>query len=618
MKRRPRTLTAYREAMTALIGQHRGRVVDSPGDNLLAEFASAVDAVRCAVEVQHDLKVRNAELPAQRQMEFRIGLNVGDVIVEGERIYGDGVNIAARLEGLAEAGGICISGTVHDQVKNKLALSYEYLGEQAVKNIAEPVRAWRIRMEPEEVTSPKSEVRSPESKGERQKPRRVGIAHRSWIVVTAAGLTLIVGVIVTVRHFTRPPLSPQSSSLITQEAPALPLPDKPSIVVLPFANMSDDPKQEYFSDGISEDLTSALSKLSGLFVISRNSAFTYKGKAVKAQEVSKELGVQYVLEGSVRKADGQVRITAQLIDATTDHHLWTERYDRPLKDIFALQDEITQKIVATLKLQLALWEQGDLVRKRTDNLEAYDYFLRGGEHFLRFTQETNAQARQMYEKALELDPQYAEAYQALGYTYLREWMAQWSPASQNLEQAFELEQKALILDPSLPFAHVLLGWIYLWKDRQYEQAITEAERAIALDSNNADSYMALAETLTLYPGRSEEAIGWMEKAMRLNPRYPALYLRILGTAYYWTGRTEEAIAAFERALARNPNWLAAHFFLAFVYSEVGREAEAQAEAAEVLRLSPNFSLEGVRQRFPLKDPAALERMLAALREAGLK
>jgi tetratricopeptide (TPR) repeat protein len=288
-----------------------------------------------------------------------------------------------------------------------------------------------------------------------------------------------------------------------------------------------------------------------------------------------------------------------------------------LKDIFALQDEITQKIVTTLKLQLSLWEQGELVHKHTDNLEAYDDFLRGSAQFLRFTLEANTQARQLYEKALELDPQYAEAYQALGYTYLREWMAQWSPLPQNLDRAFELEQKALVLDPSLPFAHVLLGWVFLWKDRQYEQAVAEAERAIALDPNNADSYIALAEILTCQ-GRSEEAIGWMQEAIRLNPRYPALYLRILGTAYYWTGRTEEAIAAFKRALARNPNWLAAHFFLAFVYSEVGREAEARAEAAEVLRLSPNFSLAGVRQRFPLKDPAALERILTALRKAGLK
>jgi adenylate cyclase len=283
-----RTLTAYREVMATLIQQHHGRVVDSPGDNLLAEFASVVDAVQCAVEIQQEFKARNAEVPEQRKMEFRIGINSGDVIVEGERIYGDGVNIAARLEGLAEAGGICISGIVYEQVKNKLALGYEYLGEQAVKNIAEPVRVWRVAMEPEEVRSPKSEVRSPESKGERQKLPRVGTARWTWAVVTVAGLVLIVGGIVIVRYLFHPPLSTQDSALRTDAAPAvLPLPDKPSIVVLPFVNMSEDSKQDYFSDGITEDLTSDLSKLSGLFVISRNSAFTYKGKPVKVQEVTK-------------------------------------------------------------------------------------------------------------------------------------------------------------------------------------------------------------------------------------------------------------------------------------------------------------------------------------------
>jgi TolB-like protein len=302
-------------------------------------------------------------------------------------------------------------------VKNKLALGYEYLGEQTVKNIAEPVRVWRVAMEPEEVRSPKAEVRSPESKGEMQKLPRVGTARWTWAVVTVAGLVLIVGGIVIVRYLFHPPLSTQDSALRTEAAPvALPLPDKPSIVVLPFVNMSEDSKQDYFSDGITEDLTSDLSKLSGLFVISRNSAFTYKGKPVKVQEVGKELGVQYVLEGSVRRADNQVRITAQLIDAIQDRHLWTERYDRPLKDIFALQDEIVQKLVTTLKLQLTLLEQGILARKTTDNLEAYDYFLRGVEAFNRFTQEANAQARQMYGKALELDPQYARAYSGGGLT----------------------------------------------------------------------------------------------------------------------------------------------------------------------------------------------------------
>jgi adenylate cyclase len=392
--------------------------------------------------------------------------------------------------------------------------------------------------------------------------------------------------------------------------------DTPSIAVLPFVNLSGDPEQEYFSDGITEELTASLSRLPGLFVISRNTAFFYKGKAVKTQDIGMELGVRYVLEGSTRKAGVQVRITAQLIDATTGGHLWSEHYDRPLQDIFALQDEVVQKIVTTLKLQLTVQEQGILVRKTTDNLEAYDYYLRGRVHFSRLTQEANAQARQMFERALELDPQYAEAYAFLGSTYLAEWVLQWSQDSQALEQAFALAQRAIAVDDSLAQAHGTLGTVYLWK-KQYNQAIAEEERAIALDSNFAEAYTWLGETLK-FAGRPEAVMGLIEKAMRLNPHYPPLYLFFLGEAYLSTGRYEEAIAAYKRALTRNPNLLPAHVGLATIYSELGREEEARAEAAEVLKISPKYSLEGVRQLWPYKDQAVLERKLAALRKAGLK
>jgi tetratricopeptide (TPR) repeat protein len=323
-----------------------------------------------------------------------------------------------------------------------------------------------------------------------------------------------------------------------------------------------------------------------------------------------------VLEGSVRKADNQVRITAQLIDATTGGHLWSGRYDRPLQDIFALQDEVVQKIVTTLKLQLSLQEQGILVRKATDNLAAYDYYLRGRAHFNRFTKETNAQARQMFEKVLELDPQYAEAYAFLGRTYFREWVLQWSQDSQALEQAFALAQRAVAVDDSLAQAHATLGNVYVWK-KQYDQAIAEAERAIALDSNFADAYTRLGDILK-FAGRPEEALGLIEKARRLNPHYPPVYLFFLGEAYRSTGRYEEAIAAYKRALTRNPNILPAHLGLAICYAELGRLEEARAEAAEVLRLNPKYSLEVLRQLSPYKDQAVLERMLAALRKAGLK
>src|SRR2546426_5285846 len=381
------TLQASREVTDSLIQQHRGRIVGTAGDSILAEFASVVDAVQCAVAIQRELKLRNAELPEHRRMEFRIGINLGDVMVDGEQIYGDGVNIAARLQALAEAGGICISGTIYDQVKNKLALRYEGLGEQEVKNIAEPVRVYRVVMDaPSEASAfvlrqaqherEQAPVTLSLSKGDRR-TRRVGTAHLSRTMLVLAGLLLIVGTVVTVRYLSPPTIRTPHSALRTQEA--LPLPDKPSIVVLPFVNMSKDPDQEYFSDGLTEVLTGDLSKISNLFVIARNSAFTYKGRAVKVQDVGHEMGVRYVLEGSVLKADDQVRITAQLIDATTGYHLWSERYDRPLKDIFTLQDEVVQKIVTTLRLQLTVQEQGYSVRKHTDNLEAYDFFLRGVE-----------------------------------------------------------------------------------------------------------------------------------------------------------------------------------------------------------------------------------------------
>jgi adenylate cyclase len=627
-----RTLTAYRQVMTTLIQQHRGRVVDSPGDNLLAEFASAVDAVQGAVAIQQELKVRNADLPAHRWMEFRIGINVGDVVTEAERLYGDGVNIAARLEGLAEPGGICISGTVHDHVENKLlVLQYEDLGEQTVKNIAKPVRVWRVVMEDPSplagegqgegasdrartVIPPHPDL--PPQGGKEPKNRRPGIAHRAWVI--AAGLALIVGVLVTVRYLSPPTLSPQSSSLVTQEAqpPSLPLPDKPSIAVLPFVNMSDDPEQEYFSDGITEDLITDLSKISGLFVIARNSTFFYKGKAVKVADISRELGVRYVREGSVRKAGDQVRITAQLVDATTGNQLWAERYDRPLKDIFALQDEIRQKIVTTLKLQLTLWEQGFLTHKSTDSPEAYDAFLRGIAHYWRFTREANVQARQMWERAIELDPQYAEAYAYLGRTYTWEWSLQWNQDPQALEQAFALAQKAVALDESMPSAHQLLGQVYLFQ-RQHQQAVAEAERAVALAPTDAEGYLWLGWILN-YAGRPEEGITKLGQAMRLNPQYPANYSLGLGQGYRVLGRYEEAIAAFKKALGRNSNLPAAYLGLAATYSELGQEEEAQATAAELLRINPNFSLELWVQRVPFKDQAVSEHYVSALRKAGLK
>jgi adenylate cyclase len=627
-----RTLTASREVISSLIQHYRGRVVDAPGDNLLAEFASVVDAVRCAVEIQQELQTKNAELPEHRRMPFRIGINLGDVIVEGERLYGDGVNIAARLESLAIPGGICISGTVYDQVKNKVLLGYEYLGEREVKNIAEPVRVYRVAVTVPSplvgegqgegavgrigaIPSPHPDL-PPQGGKEPQKPGRVGFIRRKWALMAGTGLLLLMATIVAVRYLSLPTPNTQHPTPSPQAAPAaLPLPDKPSIVVLPFVNMSKDPEQEYFSDGLTETLTGDLSKISSLFVIARNSAFTYKGKAVKVQDVGREMGVRYVLEGSVLKADNQVRINAQLIDATTGYHLWSERYDRPLKDILTLQDEIVQKIVTTLKLQLTLREQGYLVRKTTDNLEAYDAYLRGLEAWNRYTRETNVQARQLLEKAIALDPQYAEAYARLSRVLSTEWVYFWNRDPQVLERALALAQQAVTLDDSLAGAHEVLSFVYVYK-KQHEQAITAAKRAIALAPNDAEGYANLGHTL-LFAGRPEEVISLVEKAMHLNPRYPAHYLSFLGMAYGLARRYEEALAALQSAVLRNPNLVPAHLHLLVSYSELGRDADAQAELTELRRLLPNVSLERFRG-MPFKDPASLERYLTALRKAGLK
>src|SRR5262245_2830912 len=390
-----RTITAYRALIASSVAGHGGRVVDAPGDNVLAEFASVVDAVQCAIDIQRELQSKNAELPVSRQMRFRIGINLGDVIVEGERLYGEGVNIAARLEGLAVGGGICLSGTAYDQIEGKLPLTCEFAGEHTVKNIARPVRVYRLRLDSSESPA----------------PSRDGPSHPAMVIsAVVIGRVLLGGAGWVGWHSLKPP-----------ETAGLPLPDRPSVAVLPFANLSQDPAQEFFSDGVTEDLITGLSKVSGLFVIARNSVFTYKGKPVKVKEVSRDLGVRYVLEGGVQRAGSRVRITAQLVDATTGYHVWAERYDREVRDIFALQDEVTQQIVRALAVKLTAGERGLMSRVPTGNPEAYDLVLRAHEARTRTTREANAEARQLYGRALELDPAYAQAYMGLSWANLQSW-----------------------------------------------------------------------------------------------------------------------------------------------------------------------------------------------------
>jgi adenylate cyclase len=596
------TLTAYREGMGLLIRDHRGRVVHGSGDSLLAEFASVVGAVRCAVEIQEELKSRNAELPEDQKVEFRIGINLGDVIEEGEDLHGDGVNIAARIESLADPGGICISRSAYDQVKNKLALGYEYLGEHSVRNIAEPVRVYRVLLEPEAVGKVIGEKRIEPKQGQRM----------AFAVLFA--LLLVIGGVTLWKSYIRTAAPPVEVASV--ERKTFPLPDKPSIAVLPFENLSGDQEQDYFSDGITEDLITELSKISGLFVIARHSVYIYKGKVVKVAEVGREFGVRYVLEGSVRKANDKVRITAQLVDTITEGHLWAERYDRELKDIFALQDEVTQKIVTALAVKLTEDEQERLVRKYTDNIEAYDYYLRGLEYFSRLTKDTNILAQQMLKRAIDLDPKFAAAYALLGWARSQEWTLGWSQDPQPLENAYELAQRAITLDESLPLSHAILAEVYLHK-KQHEKAIAEQEKTITLSPNDADGIAGLGGILT-WAGRPEETIGLVKKAMRLNPMYPTEYLWNLGHAYYLMGRYEEAIETLKRARDRNPDYVPVHAYLTASYSEIGREEEARAQAAEVVRLSPQTSIKDWRPRLPYKDQAVLDRFIEALRKAGMK
>ena len=597
------TITTYREVMSVLIKQHRGRLVDSPGDNLLAEFSSVVDAVQCAVAAQKELKARNAELREDRRMEFRIGINLGDVIEEGDRIYGDGVNIAARLEGLAAPGGICVSKTAFDQIETKLPFGYEYLGEQAVKNIAKPVGAYHVLMEPRVTVS------------ETIEEKRVGKMRRPRLILAAVVALLMVAGAAMVWHFYLRH-APSPAEVASEKAPGLELPDKPSIAVLPFVNIGGDPEQEYFSDGITEEIITTLSKVPHLFVIARNSVFTYKGKSVKVQQVGKELGVRYVLEGSVRKAEDRVRITAQLVDATTGGHLWSERYDRDLKDIFALQDEITMKILTAVRVKLTEGEQAHLYAKGAENLDSFMKVLQGMPYFYRFNKEGNIQARQMFEEAIALEPKNPAAYTCLGWTYLMEvWFGPSESPGKSMERAAKLAQKALALDDTLDLPHSLLGNIYLMS-RQHEKAVAEAKRAVALNPNGADAHAHLGMTLN-YVGRPEEAIALLNKAIRLNPIPPNWYSFTLGEAYFLAGQYEEAVAAYKRVLHGNPDDVRAHTGLAATYSLLGREEEARAAAAEVFRIEPKFSVEYVKT-LPFKNKADTELLIEALRKAGLK
>ena len=598
-----KTLSAYLDAVSTLIEGHGGRVLHYAGDALLAEFASIVVAVRCAVEVQRDLAARNESLADERKVRFRIGVNLGDVIVDRNELYGDGVNVAARLESLAEPGGICVSQKVLDEVRDKLDVGYEFLGEQSVKNIERPIPAYRVVLAPEAAG---------QITGERPPERAARTRHASMAAAAVVLLALVGGVAVW---------QPWSADLepVSVAPMAFPLPDKPSIAVLPFDNLSGDPGQEYFSDGITENIITALSKVSSLFVIARNSTFSYKGKPVKVQKVAADLGVRYVLEGSVQKSDDTMRIHAQLIDALSGNHLWGERYDRKMTDLFTLQDEITDHIVTALQIKLTDGEQMRVRRKHTRSLEAWNLLAKGVEHFYRRNKSDNARARQLFNQAIEVDRGYALAYSVLAWTHWFDAQFGWSDRPElSFERAALLAEKARALDDELPDVYALQGAVDLYQ-RRHEAAVASGEKAVALSPNHANNTALLA--LFLHnAGRPKEAIRKMKRAMRLSPYYPAWYLEELGFSYLDAKQPEEALVALANYLEREPSGTHAahaHIGRALAYHAMGRDDAARAAVTEAVNADAAISLTGFRRDSLHWNTVARESGLAILRRLGL-
>jgi adenylate cyclase len=545
------------------IAERHGRIVKLMGDGMLVEFASVVDAVHAAVQTQQAVSGYNAEVPKDKRIELRIGINLGDVVIDGDDIQGDGVNVAARLEAMAEPGGICVSGMVYEGVRDRIDVPFEDLGEQEVKNIERPVRVWR------------------------------------WLASDGA--------------------APAKSFGATEQ---LPLPDKPSIAVLPFENMSGDAEQEYFADGITEDIITELARFRSLLVIARNSSFTYKGRSSKVQDVAADLNVRYVVEGSVRKAGDRVRVTAQLIDAASGNHLWADRYDRELVDIFALQDEITQNIVSILPGRLEDADVERARRKQTANMTAYDHVLLGLMRFRRFSRDENAVAREEFRKAIELDPLYAHAHALLASTDVWDVFADWQ--TKPLDEAFEAAQRALTLDDFNGFSHAILGYI-LFQRKQDVEAEIEFRRAVALNPNDADA-IAFKANVLVYFGRWEEALDLIRKAMRLNPFPPSWYYWFQGLALY-SGRDYEA--AMRAILKIRPQLRPGHAYLAACLAHLNRMDEARteldaflgagrrdsADADEYARYTPqDLALERASR---YRRPSDARHFLGGLRKAGL-
>jgi adenylate cyclase len=552
-----RALRAHRrELIDPKIAEYGGRIANTAGDGVLLEFPSAVDAVRCAIAVQQGMSERNHGVHADRQISFRIGINVGDVIAEGDDLLGDGVNVAARLQEIAEPGGIAISRRVHEDVQDRLQTSFEYIGEQRLKNIARPVHVWQ------------------------------------WPVSSAANAAIA------------------KTSLAE--------PAKPSIAVLPFINMSGDPEQEYFADGIAEDIISALSRFAWFFVIARNSSFSFKGQAIDPKRLAGELGVQYVLEGSVRRAGNRVRIATQLIDARVDHHVWAAHYDRDLEDIFAVQDEITERVITSVAPGIVSAEMQRAYHKDVASLDAWDRVMRAHWHLARFTMEDNVEARRLLTEAVQIEPNSALALGDLAM--IQVFDAQWGwgiSRDQSIAAAAEAAHRAVTIDEKNPWAHVALGFVELFAGR-YDESVRRLQRAIEISPNDPHAHGHLGFALAL-AGEPETAIVQVEEALRLSPRDPfcAFWHTARSLAAFSAGQYREAVDWARKVLEEKPRHPGAYRLLATSYAQLGEIEAAKAALAEMLRQMPGVTVTATRQQVPWKKHDDAERYLDGLRKAGL-
>lgn len=548
------TLVAVRKLRSELIepqiSEHKGRLFKAMGDGFLAEFPSVVNAVACAAAIQKVMAGRNAERADDRQISFRIGVHLGDVIAAGGDVFGDGVNVAARIEALAEPGGVAISAMVHDHIGSRLDLVFEDMGEQHLKNITKPLRIYRLS-----ATS-------------------------------------------------RPAIHPRQ-----------PKTSKPSIAVLPFTNMSGDVEQEYFSDGITEDIITDLSRFRSLDVIARHSSFAFKGKSLTAQQIGRELGVKYILEGSVRRGGNRVRITAQLIDAETSAHIWAERLDRELNDLFAMQDEVTQLIVTTIADRLERTEKARVADMRPDVMRAHDLVLQA-RSIISDTAEANQRSRNLYEKALQIEPSNVLALTGIAWSHMIDLASRWNGASEQiLDVAEEYVRRALDVDSTDYRVHSVLSSI-LRNRGLHDQALKHAEQAVSLNPNDAEGCVMLGSQL-LRMGRPTEALTWMSKATQLNPFHPAWYLYSIGEAHYQARDYEQAIAPLKAAIARFPRFITPRRHLAATYAQMGRLEEARDEVATLLKIDPNLSVSLYRAQLPYQRSEDREHYLDGLRKAGL-